>query len=124
MRIEGPGGTSGGLGEFLIGFAMAVAGGYMITSQVTVSSGFAYLWGYNSFGLSLLPMLGGIGLLFFNGRSTLGWILLFAGLIIIFAGVLLNMQVYFHSTSLFGTVMMFGLLAGGLGLVARSLRSR
>jgi hypothetical protein len=41
--------------------------------------------GYNSFGLSLLPLLFGIGLLFFNGRSILGWLLLLIGAAIIFA---------------------------------------
>ncbi len=80
-------------------------------------------WGYNSFGLSLVPLIFGIGILFFNGRSVVGWLLLFAGVVIIFAGILLNLQIYFQQTSLFNTVVMLVLLAGGVGLVARSLRS-
>ena len=42
---------------------------------------------------------------------------------IILAGIIANLQVYFRPTSLFNTLMMLALLAGGLGLVARSLRS-
>jgi hypothetical protein len=119
---RGAGGTKGGLGEFLIGLAMTIAGGYLFMNQVTVSSGFWTLWGYNAFGLTLLPLLFGIGMLFFNGRSALGWLLTCGGALIIVVGVIANLTVYWHSTSLFNTLVIFTLLAGGLGLVARSLK--
>ena len=122
-RFRGAGGTPGGIGEFLIGLAMAAAGGYLLTQQVTVTSGYWYLWGHNAFGLSLLPLLFGVALLFFNARSILGWILLVAGAAIVLAGILMNLQIYFQSTSLFNTLTMLVLLFGGLGMIARSLRS-
>jgi uncharacterized protein len=121
-RVRGAGGTPGGVGEFLIGLAMAVAGAYMLTERVVVTGGFWTLGGYSSFGLSLLPLIVGVGLLFYNGRSIAGWLLTFAGVCIIFVGVLMNLQIYFQPTSLFNTVVMLVLLAGGLGLIARSLR--
>ena len=117
------GGTPGGLGEFFLGLAMAVAGGYLLTNQVTVTSGFWQLWGYNSFGLSLLPLLVGVGILFFNGRSAWGWLLTIGGAVIILVGVLVHLQIFFRPTSLFNTLVMLGLLAAGLGLIARSLRA-
>ena len=119
---RGAGGTRGGVGEFLLGLGMAVAGAYLLTQRVTVTSGYWTLWGYNAFGLSLLPLLFGIGLLFFNGRSIAGWLLTFAGVVIIFVGIIANLGVYFQPTSLFNTVVMLVLLAGGVGLVARALR--
>ncbi len=122
-RIRGAGGTPGGLGEFLLGLAMAVAGGYLLTQQVTVTSGFWHLWGYNAFGLSLVPFIFGVGILFFNGRSRIGWLLLIAGSVIILAGILMNLEIYFRSTSLFNTLIMLVLLFGGIGLLARSLRA-
>ncbi len=121
--MRGAGGTPGGLGEFLIGFAMAVAGGYLLTQQVTVTSGYWHFWGYNAFGLSLVPLLFGVALLFFNGRSIFGWLLLIGGAVIVLAGILLNLEIYFRNTSLFNTLLMLVLLFGGLGLIARSLRS-
>lgn len=121
--MRGAGGTPGGLGEFLVGLAMAVAGGYWLTSNVTVSSGFWHVWGYNAFGMTLVPLIFGIGLLFFNGKSKVGWLLLFVGSVIILAGIIMNLQIYFRSTSLFNTIIMLVLLFGGLGLIARSLRS-
>jgi len=119
---RGAGGTPGGVGEFLAGLAMAVAGAYMLTERVTVTSGYWSLWGHDAFGLSLLPLVVGIGLLFYNGKSVAGWLLTFAGAVIILAGVIMNLQIYFQPTSLFSTIVMLVLLAGGLGLVARSLR--
>jgi predicted membrane channel-forming protein YqfA (hemolysin III family) len=118
----GAGGTPGGVGVFLIGFVMAVAGGWLLINQVSVTSGGWSLWGYSGFGLSLLPFVIGTGVLFFNGRSILGWLLLIAGVTIILAGILVNLNLYFRPTSLFNTLMMLVLLAGGLGLMARSLR--
>ena len=119
-----PGGTEGGLGMFLIGFAMAIAGAYLLTNQVTVTTGYWHLWGYNAFGLSLLPLIVGIGFLFFDGKSAVGWVLTIAGAVIVFIGILMHLDIYFRPTSLFNTLVMLVLLTGGIGLVARSLRPR
>ena len=121
--MRGAGGTDGGVGLFLIGFVCVIAGGWMLLNQVTVTGGGWSLWGYNSFGLSLLPLLVGIGVLFFNGKSVIGWLLLMAGTVIILAGILMNLRIHFQATSLFNTLVMLGLLAAGIGLVARSLRA-
>jgi hypothetical protein len=121
-RLRSPGGTSGGLVEFLGGVAMVVAGGYLLTTRVTVSSGYWTLWGYDAFGLSMLPLMVGIGVLFFNARSVLGWFLLLVGSVIIVTGIVANLRIYFQPTSLFNTIMILGLMAGGIGLIIRGLR--
>ena len=121
-RLRSPGGTSGGLVEFLGGVAMVVAGGYLLTTRVTVSSGYWTLWGYDAFGLSMVPLMVGIGVLFFNARSVLGWFLLLVGSVIIVTGIVANLRIYFQPTSLFNTIMILGLMAGGIGLVIRGLR--
>ena len=123
--MNGAGGTPGGIGQFFIGLMCAVAGGWLLTNQVHVSTGGGwYLWGMNGFGLSLIPFILGVGMIFFNGKSIAGWLLLAAGLVIVFVGILSNLQIYFRSTSLFNTLMMFGLLAAGIGLLAASLKSK
>jgi hypothetical protein len=123
---SGAGGTSGGIGEFIFGSLMVVGGGYLFLQQVQVrSSGYRFsLGGFetDSFGLSLIPLLIGIGFLFFRGRSTIGWVLTVIGTLIIFLGIIANLSVYFRPTSLFNTLLMLGLIAGGLGLVVRSLQ--
>ena len=121
---RGAGGTPGGLGEFLFGLALAAGGGYLLMNQVTVSSGYWQLWGYNAFGLSLIPLLIGVGLLFFDGRSKPGWVLTLFGALVILLGILTNLTIFFRPTSLFNTMIILVLLAGGLGLIARSLRAK
>jgi uncharacterized protein len=122
-KIRGAGGTPGGVGQFVFGLGMVIAGAYLFLSRVTVMSGYWTLWGYNAFGVSLIPLLIGIGLLFFDGRSVFGWILTFGGVIVMLVGIIANLHVYFSPTSLTNTLIMLGLLVAGVGLVARSLRS-
>ena len=122
--MKGAGGTEGGVGEFLLGLVMAVGGGYLLTNQVTISSGFWGWFGPHTFGLSLLPLVVGCGLLFFDGQSRGGMLLTIGGAVIILLGILMNLRIYFEPTSLFNTLIMLVLLAGGLGLLARSLRPR
>ena len=120
--LKNVGGTPGGMWEFLIGLGMAVAGAYMLISRVTVTSGFWNWGGYNTFGLSLVPLIFGVGIVFFNGRSVIGWLLVFIGSVIILSGIIMNLQIYFKPTSLFNTIMMLVLFAGGIGLLAKSVR--
>lgn len=119
--LKNAGGTSGGLFEFLIGLTMTVAGAYMLISRVIVTSGFWNWGGYNTFGLSLVPLIFGIAIVFFNGRSVIGWLLVFVSVVIIGSGVLMNLQIYFQPTSLFNTIVMLVLFAGGIGLIARAV---
>jgi uncharacterized protein len=121
--MTGAGGTTGGVGMFFAGVAMVLAGGYLLLTRVSVVSGGWFFYGYNAFGLTLFPLLIGIGVLFYNGRSILGWLLTAGGLLIILVGIVANLHIYFQPTSLFDTLMMLGLLAAGLGVVARSLRA-
>ena len=115
------GGTPGGLLHFVMGFVMVCLGGYLIANQVHVVGSYWSFYGANTFGITLIPMLIGVGILFWNGRSIIGWILTIAGVLFIFAGVIANMQIYFRSTTLFNTIVMLILFVGGLGLIARSL---
>jgi len=101
---------------------MSAVGCYLLFNQVQVTTSYWHFWGGASFGLTLVPLLVGIGFLFFNGKSLIGWGLSIVGLAIILAGILMNMDIYFQRTSLFNTLVMLGLLAGGLGLIAKALQ--
>jgi hypothetical protein len=115
------GGTPGGIGEFLIGFVMACVGGYLISNQVSIVGSYWSFYGANTFGITLIPMLFGVAMLFWNGKSILGWLLTAGGALFILAGIIANMHIYFRATSLFNTMIMLVLLVGGLALIARSL---
>jgi len=119
---RGAGGTSGGLVEFFVGVAMEVIGGYMFLQRLLVTSSIRTFWGSGGSGLALLIMLVGIGVVFFSGRSVIGWIMIIIGAVMIFLSVITNLVIYFMPPRLFETIVMLGLVFGGLGLVARSLR--
>ncbi len=119
---QGAGGSPGGIGQFVVGSIMAIVGAYLILNQVTVTSGFWSYFGGHSFGVTLIPFLFGIGLLFYKSSSIPGWVLTIAGFLIIITGIIANMQIYFRPASLFNTLIMLVLLVGGLALVFRSLR--
>jgi len=121
-RFRDAGGTPGGLGAFLMGVAMSCTGAYLLTHQVAVVGSYWAFYGGNTFGITLLPMLFGIAMLFWNGRSALGWLLTVGGALFILAGIIANMHIYFQPTSLFNTIVMLVLLVGGLSLVARAVR--
>jgi hypothetical protein len=123
-RFSDVGGTPGGLGHFLLGFAMVCLGGYLLTNQVSVVGSYWSFYGPSTFGVTLIPILFGVGLLFWNGRSAIGWLLTGAGALFILAGVLANLHIYFQPATLFHTLVMLVLLVGGLGLIARALLPR
>ena len=70
----------------------------------------------------MIPFIIGVGFLFANGSSKLGWALTGGSLVAIISGVLANL--YFAPTSLWNTLLILVLLAGGVGLVIRSLRAQ
>jgi hypothetical protein len=119
--ISDVGGTPGGLFHFLIGFAITCVGGYLLSNQVSVVGSYWSFYGANTFGITLLPLLIGVCILFWSGRSIVGWVLAIAGSLFIFAGVLANMHIYFRPATLFNTLVMLVLFVGGLGLMARAL---
>jgi hypothetical protein len=122
-KFQGPGGTPGGMGMFVFGLALSIAGGYLIMNQVQVTSGYWHWWGPNTFGLTLIPLVIGVGLLFFSGRSIAGWVLAGGGAVIIFVGILANLEIYFRQTTLFNVILMLVMFAAGLGLMARAVKS-
>lgn len=125
-KFEGAGGTPGGIGEFLVGVLLAGIGFYLVFSHVQVHSSYWNFFGAGgagrSFGVSLIPLLFGIGVLFVNGKSVPGWLLTIGGLLLILAGIIVNLDIYFQPTSLMNTIIMLGLIAAGFGLVVKGLR--
>ncbi len=120
---SGAGGTSGGLGQFFVGLGLVGVGAYLLLSRVTVHTSFWRMAGGGSaFGVTLMPMLIGVAVLFFSGKSVLGWVLTIVGFGAIIVGVIANMDIYFQQTSLIATLIMLGMMAAGLGLIVRSLR--
>jgi len=125
MDLRNVGGTPGGARTFLLGLVMLLIGGYLLFDHVQVGGGFWHFGGLGgrgtSFGITLIPLLLGIGILFVNGSSFAGRFLTGAGALVILVGIIANLDIRFHQTSLFNMLVMFVLIVGGLGLIVRSV---
>jgi len=125
LDIRNVGGTPGGTRTFLLGIILAAIGGYLLFNQVQVHGGY---WRWNglgsygsNFGITLIPLLLGIGILFVNGKSLAGRALVGLGSLVILVGIIANLDIHFQQTSLFNTLLMLVLLVSGIGLVIRSV---
>ena len=110
--MQGAGGTSGGSGQFLLGLVMMCSGFYLLLSSVIVSS---------TFGLG--SRLFGIGMIFYNARSYLGWLIAIASFFAMVFGVISSVSLDLRTMSAFYLITVLVLAFGGLGLFLGSLRS-
>ena len=117
-----PGGTPGGLGEFVAGVGLLVFGALLLLDRVQVMSGGWFFGGVSGFGISLIPVFAGVVMLFLDARSLFGKVLAYGGLLAIFAGILSQLRIFFQPTSLYNTLIIRVLMAAGTALVIRSLR--
>ncbi len=127
---RGEGGSDGGTGSFVIGLIMMIGGAYLLLNSIIVrpNLGFGavafYAGGFPvTSGFLMIPLVFGIGLIFYNAKSWLGWILAGVSIIAMIFGVIANMQLQFARLSVLDLIIIMTLLAGGLGLFLRSLRS-
>ena len=117
------------LGRFVIGLFMTVAGIYLFTNQVQVRTdfwGWRYaFWGMHitAFGMTLIPFMIGVAMIFFDTRSKIGWGVAIASVMAILVGIIATLQVYFAPTTLYITLGILILVAGGLGLMIRAIKS-
>lgn len=117
-------GTDHVLLHFFMGMILLAAGLFMIMKNTYVGLSW-YQWRIGGFGIPtgaiVLPLLIGIGILFFNGKSIIGWIVTVVGIVIIVLSIILSVEVRFATTSLYMFVLMFGCTFAGAGLLLRSL---
>ena len=127
--MKGAGGTSGGIGQFFIGLIMMSGGFYMLLNAIKVSSSFGMgtrLYGFSGInitsGMVMIPFIFGIGLIFYNSKKILGWILSLGSITALIFGVISSIRFSFASMSSFDLIVILVLSMGGLGLFLRSLK--
>lgn len=127
--MRGAGGTQGGIGEFLIGFAMMSGGVYLLLQSVQVTSGFALgygIWRWGDFsvtgGMILIPFIFGVGMIFWNAKNMLGWFLAGGSLVALVFGVLASIQFHMRRMTLFELITILILAVGGAAFFFRGLR--
>jgi hypothetical protein len=127
--MRGAGGTEGGIGRFLMGLFMMIAGGYLFLHNISVSSGFGFgsrLFDIGGLGITsgyvLIPFLFGIGIIFYNSHNIFGWILAIGSLTMLAFGVITQTHFQLRNMTAFELLMILVLTVGGVGLFISSLR--
>ncbi|PUB18482.1 hypothetical protein [Yoonia sediminilitoris] len=130
MQRRGAGGSDGGTGSFLIGLIMMIGGGYLLLDGIVVRPNFGL--GARAFGIGgvsitsgmiLIPFMFGVGLVFYNARNWIGWLLAGGSLVALVFGVIANMTLQLDRMSAFDLIVILVLTVGGIGLFLRSLRA-
>ncbi|MCP4696271.1 MAG: hypothetical protein GY862_05425 [Gammaproteobacteria bacterium] len=128
--MRGAGGSEGGAGRFIIGLIMMVMGGYLFLDAIHVTNRFGFGASIYNFGggfrltpgIVLIPFLFGIGMIFYDAKNDIGWILVIITLVLLGVGVISNIDFRLRSMSAFELLMILGLGLGGVGLFLSSLR--
>ncbi|MBV1881776.1 MAG: hypothetical protein KUG82_09095 [Pseudomonadales bacterium] len=131
VKVKGAGGTEGGVGQFMMGFLMMCGGGYMLFNAIRVTTNFGmgyslYRFGGGfsiSSGMIMIPFMFGVGMIFYNSRNVIGWLLSVGSLAALVFGVISSIQFRMASMSAFDLIVILVLLVGGIGLFLRSLHN-
>lgn len=124
-------GTS--IGRFFMGFIMFVGGLYLMLSaiQVDINSMFHgrhSLFNIGGFGVTsgyiMIVFMLGVGMLFFNAKNLLAWIVTVGSLTGLIFGVIANTHFSLRYMSAFDLIVILVLLCGGLGLLLSSMVKR
>lgn len=129
-RLKGAGGSEGGIGRFFIGLIMMIMGGYLFLDAIHVTQSFGFgsaIFTFGGFrlttGLVLIPFLFGIGMIFYDAKNDIGWVLVIITLILLVVGVIANINFRIRHMSAFELMLILGLGIGGIGLFLSSLRN-
>lgn len=134
--IRGAGGTSGGVSSFLVGLGMMGIGFYLLLSKIILTSNFTMgtrlyhhpgLFGTSmnfslTTGMILIPLIIGIGWIFYNAKSFWAWSLATISLGGMIFGVITSLKIKMMPMNSFDFIMISILAFGGLGLFLRSLK--
>lgn len=108
---------------FFVGLVMTVVGGYLFMQNVEVyaSSIFNFrMFGRDMDGLIFIPLIASVIYLFYK-YNTASKICCALSIAIIIVNVIMNLRLYWRATSLFVTILIFVLVFGGIGLLAKAL---
>lgn len=126
--MRGAGGTQGGTLMFLLGIIMMCGGFYLLLSSIVIRAqwGLGYsLYSFGGFGITsgmiMIPFLFGVGMVFYDSRSMLGWLLAVGSLAALIFGVIASANFNLRAMSAFDLIVMLVLAFGGVGLVLKSL---
>jgi hypothetical protein len=132
--MKGSGGTEGGLGQFAIGFGLAMLALYLFFDSIRVSSGIGMVsrglfggrgsggfWETTSMGIVFMPFFLGVLALFYDAKQKWAWWLMWLGVAVMAVEIISCMRFRFDikTTHFLGMLTLF---AAGAAMMMRSYR--
>lgn len=114
--------------RFVVGVLMMFGGVYLFLQSVQVNFGFnypVYRFGRASLttGYILIPFMLGVGMIFFNSKSSLGWLVAMGSLVALVLGVIISTRFSLQHMNAFQLLVILVLMVGGLGMWLGSMRN-
>jgi hypothetical protein len=108
---------------YFAGLGLILTSVLLFFNHIHVGTGFLALLGMGGggFGLLLIPLLIGIGWVFYDYKNKIGWAILAAACGLVFFSCLSSLLMTFPSISLLGLIMMLVPLALGSALLLKSV---
>ena len=126
--MRGAGGTPGGTLLFPLGIVMMCGGFYLLLNSIVIRANWGLghsLYSFGGFsvtsGMIMIPFLFGVGLVFYDSRNKIGWVLAIGSLVALIFGVLASVNFSFARMSAFDLIVILVLAFGGMGLTLKSL---
>jgi len=111
--------------QYFGGIGLLMLGLFLLFNHVKVTSGYASLWGWSgaggNIGYLMLPLLLGIGWIFYNGRSVWGWLISAVSLFMIVFTVISGLRIWFAPVSMIDLIIMLVPFAIGTAYVLKGM---
>lgn len=108
------------------GYALIGVGLLFCFNHIKVGTSLMNILGFGGggFGFVLLPLMAGLGLLFYDYKNRWGWVLSGGGIALVLFVVLSQLHMYFANISLLGFMLMFLPIIAGLAYVMKGSKLR
>lgn len=112
--------------QVLGGVGLLVVGALMVLHHIQIGTGFMHIMGFGGGGAGfiILAVIVGIGIMFYDYKNKLGWLLAGGGMAVLLFVLLSQLTMYFAHISLLGFILMFLPLAIGGALLAKGMKVR
>lgn len=110
--------------QYFGGMGLVMIGLFMLLQHVQVTNrvwSFGFLNPSNSMGILLVPLLIGIGWVFYNSKSVWGWLLTVLSLVLMLFTIITGLYFYFPVLSLLQSIIMLSPIAIGLAFMLKGM---
>jgi len=123
QSVSNPDGPTKDDFKYFGGMALVMLGLFLLFQHVKLTTGY-WFWGMSAthgIGLMLIPLIFGIGWIFYNAKSIWGWIITAVSIVTMVFTVLATLRLQFDQMSMLGVIFMLLPFAFGFALILQGI---